>query len=82
LKNAARRIRGKISNLVKDVHWKLIQFLWQNYEIILIPIFETQQVVAKKARKIRIKTARQMTTGVIILLDKDSWTKSNWNIHG
>jgi len=42
------------------VHWKLIQFLCQNYEVILIPIFQTQQMVNRTTRKIRSKTARQM----------------------
>jgi putative transposase len=42
------------------VHWKLIQFLCQNYEVILIPIFQTQQMANRTTRKIRSKTARQM----------------------
>ena len=58
----ARRIREKIRNLVKDVHCKLVQFLCQNYEVILIPIFETQEMVNRTTRKIRSKTARQMIT--------------------
>jgi len=62
LKRAARRIRRKIKNLVKDVHCKLIKYLCLNYEVVLLPKFETNGMVSKKKRKIRSKTARAIIT--------------------
>ena len=62
LKKAAKNIRKKIKNLVKDVHDKLIKYLVTNYSLILLPIFETQKMVARKTRKIRSKTARSLIT--------------------
>jgi len=62
LKKAAKRIRRKIKDLVKEVHNKLIRYLVTNYSIILLPIFETQKMVKRKERKIRSKTARSLIT--------------------
>jgi putative transposase len=59
----AARIRVKIKNLVSELHDQAANFLTQNYSTILIPAFETSQMVSKKAgRKIRTKTARAMMT--------------------
>ena len=41
LKKAAKNIRKKIENPVKYVHDKLIKYLVTNYQLILLPIFET-----------------------------------------
>lgn len=65
LKRAAKQIRKKIKNLVKDVHCKLIKYLCLNYELVLLPVFETQGMVSKKngkQRKISSKTARAIIT--------------------
>jgi putative transposase len=62
LKKAAKRIRKKIKDLVKDVHCKLIKYLCLNYEVVLLPKFETKGMVSKKKRKIRSKTARAIIT--------------------
>ena len=62
LKKAAKNIRKKIKNLVRDVHDKLIKYLVTNYSIILLPIFQTQKMVAKKTRKIKSTTARNLIT--------------------
>jgi putative transposase len=62
LKKAAKRIRRKFKDLVKDVHCKLIKYLCLNYEVVLLPRFETKGMVSKKKRKIRSKTARAIIT--------------------
>ncbi len=59
---AAQRFRGKIQNLVKDLHNKVSRFLVNNYKVIFLPTFETNQMVLKQSRKIRSKTARNMLT--------------------
>ena len=59
----AARIRTKIKNLVSELHFQTCNFLTKNFSTILIPAFETSQMVSKKAtRKIRTKTARAMMT--------------------
>ncbi len=61
-KKAMDRIRRKIRNLIDELHHKLARFLVDNYDIILLPTFETSQMVLKNSRKIRSKSARQMLT--------------------
>jgi putative transposase len=59
----AARIRIKIKNLVSELHFQAANFLTKSFSTILIPAFETSQMVSKKAtRKIRTKTARAMMT--------------------
>jgi putative transposase len=59
----AAKVRTKIKNLVSELHFQAANFLSKNFSTILIPAFETSQMVSKKAtRKIRTKTARAMMT--------------------
>ncbi len=59
----AAKVRVKIKNLVSELHFQAANFLTKNFSTILIPAFETSQMVSKKAtRKIRTKTARAMMT--------------------
>jgi putative transposase len=58
--NAAAKMRIKIKNLVKELHHKTAHFFCSNFRTILLPTFETSQMVSKKNRKIRTKTARAM----------------------
>lgn len=62
LKSAGARSRAKIRNLVDDSHKKLANFLCKHYDLIMLPKFETSQMVLKRKRKIRSKTARMMLT--------------------
>ena len=62
LRKAANRIKVKIRNLVDELHKKIAHFLVTNFDIILLPTFETQQMAARKARKLRKKSVRQMLT--------------------
>jgi putative transposase len=58
--NAAAKIRIKIKNLVRELHYKTAHFLCSNFRVILLPTFETSQMVHRANRKIRTKTARAM----------------------
>ena len=58
--NAAARMRIRIKDLVKELHHKTAHFLCSNFKVILLPTFETSQMVNKANRKIRTKTARAM----------------------
>ncbi len=60
MKNAQARMRKKIKNLVKELHWKTARV--ENFDVILLPTFETSQMSSKKNRKLRSKTVRVMLT--------------------
>jgi putative transposase len=62
MRKAANKIRFKIKNLVDELHHKIARFLVDNFDIILLPTFETSQMTIKKSRKIRAKSVRQMLT--------------------
>ena len=62
LRKAANRIKVKIRNLVDELHKKIAHFLVTNFDIILLPTFETKQMTKRGARKLRKKSVRQMLT--------------------
>ena len=62
MRKAANRMRAKFKNLVDELHWKTIRFLVSNFDVILLPTFETSQMVQRGARKIRAKSVRSMLT--------------------
>lgn len=62
LRKCAQKIQVKIRNLVSELHKKVAHFLVTNFDVILLPTFETQQMTRRGARKIRKKTVRQMLT--------------------
>lgn len=62
LRNCAQKIQVKIRNLVDELHKKIAHFLVTNFDIILLPTFETQQMTRRGARKLRKKSVRQMLT--------------------
>ena len=78
MRKAADKIRFKIRNLVDELHHQIASFLVDNFDIILLPTFETSQMAIRKrtahgeetspcgrsklSRKIRSKTVRQMLT--------------------
>ncbi len=62
MKKAATRIRGKIKHLVDELHKKTARFLVDNFDVILLPTFETSQMSKKAKRRIRSKSVRQMLT--------------------
>ncbi len=54
------RLRERISNLVTELHYKTANFLCDNFSTIILPTFETKDMVNKGNRKIRSKTVRAM----------------------
>ena len=60
LKLAIRRMTTRIRNLIGEVHKQLAKYLTVNYDVVLIPSFETSQMIRRADRKISSKTARQM----------------------
>lgn len=62
LRKAANRIKVKIRNLIDELHKKVAHFLVTNFDIILLPTFETKQMTKRGARKLRKKSVRQMLT--------------------
>jgi putative transposase len=62
MKIAQARMRKKIKNLVKEIHFKTARFFVNNFDVILLPTFETSQMAGKKSRKLRSKTVRAMLT--------------------
>lgn len=59
---AANRIRARIQTLVKDLHNKVASLLVNSYKVILLPTYETSQMVLKATRKINAKSVRNMLT--------------------
>ena len=62
LRKCAQKIHVKIQNLVDELHKKVAHFLCTNFDVILLPTFETQQMTRRGARKLRKKSVRQMLT--------------------
>ena len=56
------RLLERIKNKVKEIHCKMAKWLCENYKVILIPKFETSQMVRRVKRKIHTTTARNMLT--------------------
>lgn len=57
---AADRLRRKIIAKVDELHHKTARFLVDNFDVILLPTFETKQMSNKATRRIRSKSVRQM----------------------
>lgn len=57
---AADRLRRRIRCKVDELHHKTARFLVDNFDVILLPTFETQQMADKAKRRIRSKSVRQM----------------------
>ncbi|MGI2909657.1 RNA-guided endonuclease InsQ/TnpB family protein, partial [Tolypothrix sp. VBCCA 56010] len=62
LRKQSEAIRARIRNLTDEVHKKASVLLTKTYKHIFLPTFETSQMVVKKKRKLRSKTARNMLT--------------------
>src|SRR3989338_4379727 len=62
MKRAIRRMQVRLRNRINEVHKQLVKFLVTNYDLILLPSFNTSQMVSKKDRKIRSETVRTMLT--------------------
>lgn len=59
---AILRIQDKIKNLIDELHRKVAYFYVKNFDVILLPTFETSKMSNRNKRKIRSKTVRSMLT--------------------
>ena len=59
---AVNRMRVRIGNLVDELHHQAARWLVDNFDIILLPAFETSDMVQRGARKLRSKSARSLLT--------------------
>lgn len=57
--NEKKRQYRNIKNKVDDLHWKTISFLMQNYDVILLPEYNTSQML--KGKKLNRKVKRMMS---------------------
>ena len=62
LRKAADRMRVRITNLINELHHQAARFLVDNFDLILLPTFETSDMVQQGKRKIRSKSVRSMMT--------------------
>jgi putative transposase len=63
MKRAAAKMRAKSLNRVRDCHMKLAKWLCSNYDIILLPKFESSGMVSRDAngrRALSRQTCKQM----------------------
>ena len=59
-RRAAGRIRIRIENLIAELHRQAARFLVGNFDVILLPTFETSEMVERGRRRIRSKTVRNL----------------------
>jgi len=59
---AILRIRNRIFDPVSEMHHKVALFLVQNFDIILLPKFETSEMVTKNSRKLNSKNSRKLNS--------------------
>lgn len=63
LKKARLRVYERIRNLVYDLHCHIVKWLCENYTFILLPTFDTNEMVKKsKRRKLSKKNTRMLLT--------------------
>jgi putative transposase len=60
MKKAADRMRIRIRNLIDELHHKSARFLVDNFDVILLPTFETSNMSGKAERKLSSKTVRNL----------------------
>jgi putative transposase len=60
LRQAMERVRTRIKNLRTECHKQVASYLARNYDVVVLPTFETSQMVSKSRRKLHSKTARAM----------------------
>ena len=60
MRRAAERMTVRIQNLINELHHKTARYLVDNFDVILLPAFETSDMVARGQRRIRSKTVRNL----------------------
>ena len=51
MKRRCALLRTKVTNKVRDMHWKAANFLTSKYKVVLIPSFQTQRISKKSDNK-------------------------------
>lgn len=59
---AAARMRGKVRHLIDELHHKAALFFVKNWDLILLPTFETSQMSMRGKRKLRSQSVRMLLT--------------------
>jgi len=62
LRRAILNMQSRLHNLVDELHHKVAAFLVKSFDVIILPPFETQEMVQRGARKLRAKSVRSMLT--------------------
>ncbi len=60
MRRAAGRMRIRIENLIAELHRQAARFLVGRFDVILLPTFETSEMVERGRRRIRSKTVRNL----------------------
>ena len=60
MKKAADKLRNRIKDLVRELHHKAALFYVYNFDVILLPTFESKEMSERKKRKIGSKAVRMM----------------------
>ena len=60
MQRAMRRIYDKMKNLIADIHRKSIKWIVENFTYVLLPKFDSSQMVKRNKRKIGKRTAWEM----------------------
>ena len=60
MRRAAGRMRIRIENLIQELHRQAARFLVGNFDVVLLPAFETSEMVERGRRRIRSKTVRNL----------------------
>ena len=60
MRRAANKMRLRIENLVQELHKQAARFLVNSFDVILLPGFETSEMVERGRRRIRSKTVRNL----------------------
>jgi putative transposase len=89
-------LRTKITNKIRDLHWKTANYLANNYHVIMLPLFRSQQIAQQsnnkwlnrymlqlshyKFRERLMSKAKQ--TGSLVVLCKENWTSKTCGMCG
>ena len=60
MRRAASRMHIRIENLIRELHRQAARFLVDSFDVILLPTFETSDMVERGRRRIRSKTVRNL----------------------
>ena len=60
MKRATNRLRQRLENVVRDLHYQCANFLTSRYATIIIPAFGSKRMTSIKDRRLATKTVRSM----------------------